>query len=192
MDDGTTVRDIIEIPAGFSLGEVLSAQAASLYTACPDTVDAGWRHIDGAWLEPAAPEPMPEPGPETPDAARTAAMTKVAARRWQAETGGIIVQGMPIPTDRESQGLITGAATGCLIDPAQVVRWKTGATDEHGTPIFVELGSDAIKAVGLAVRGHVQACFDVEAAKCAEVAAKTTAADLTEWLANSLDVGWPA
>lgn len=80
MDDGATVRDIIEIPAGFALGKVLSAQAAALYTACPDTVEAGWRHIDGAWLEPAAPEPMPEPGPESLEEANAIKYAEIIAK----------------------------------------------------------------------------------------------------------------
>lgn len=129
--------------------------------------------------------------PPTLDEARAAALAALATRRWQAETAGITVNGMDIPTDRESQALITGAVAGTLIDPAQEVRWKTAMQDEYGAPIFVTLTAQAIQIVALAVRAHVQLCFDCEAVKSAQIAACATPADVAVWRKMEMDQGWP-
>src|SRR5690606_10227179 len=80
----------------------------------------------------------------------------IAARRWQAETAGITVNGTAIDTGRDSQALITGAAVSAMLDPSYSVRWKTPAG-------FIELQGQQIIAMATAVRAHVQACFDREA-----------------------------
>lgn len=110
--------------------------------------------------------------------ARAQTVAAIATRRWQAESGGIVVDGLPVDTGRDSQALITGAALQARIDPAYTVRWKTGAG-------FVELNAEQIVGLATAVRAHVQACFDREA-------------DLVEALGNGaytdamLEQGWPA
>ena len=134
--------------------------------------------------------PVPPP-PLTLEEARTTALAALATRRWHAETAGIRVNGLDIPTDRESQSLITGAVAGTLIDPAQTVRWKTATRDEHGTPVFVTLTAEAIRAVALAVRAHVQLCFDCEAVKSAQVGTLESVAALEEWTVTQMGVGWP-
>ena len=67
----------------------------------------------------AAPEPEPLPAPDWP--------ALIAARRYSAETAGTTVEGMPIDTGRDSQGLITGAALAAMLGPAYSIRWKTVA-----------------------------------------------------------------
>lgn len=129
--------------------------------------------------------------PPTLEEARTTALAALATRRWHAETAGIRVNGLDIPTDRESQSLITGAVAGTLLDPAQTVRWKTATRDEHGTPIFVTLTAEAIRAVALAVRAHVQLCFDCEAVKSAQVGMLGSVAAVDEWTATQMGIGWP-
>ncbi len=103
----------------------------------------------------------------------------IAARRYQAETGGIVVSDMPVKTDRESQALFTGAALAAKIaadaGESYSVNWKTGAG-------FVTLDGATILAVAQAVRAHVQACFDVEAVKLAA---------LTAGEPVDLEDGWP-
>lgn len=102
---------------------------------------------------------------------------QLAARRYVAEISGTTVQGLPIDTGRDSQGLIAGAALAALLDDAYVVRWKTAAG-------FVELSKTQILGVASAVRAHVQACFDREADLLEMLeAGELTAADLEE--------GWP-
>lgn len=153
-----------------------------------------WNTRPAGYFTPEEWEEMHRPAPPEPptlEEARAAALAALATRRWQAETAGIRVNGLDIPTDRESQSLITGAVAGTLIDPAQTVRWKTATRDEHGTPIFVTLTAEAIRAVALAVRAHVQLCFDCEAVKSAQVGTLGSAAAVAEWTATQMGVGWP-
>lgn len=79
----------------------------------------------------------------------------IAARRYQAEIAGITLLEMPLATDRDSQGLINGAALSAYTDPSYVCRWKTSAG-------YVTLDAATLKAVAKAIRDHVQACFDRE------------------------------
>jgi len=101
----------------------------------------------------------------------------IAARRWQAETAGITVNGTAIDTGRDSQALITGAAVSAMLDPSYSVRWKTPAG-------FIELQGQQIIAMATAVRAHVQACFDREAELLDALADGT----FTEAM---LEDGWP-
>ena len=110
---------------------------------------SGWEKLA------AAPEPDPPPAPDWP--------ALIAARRYTAETAGTTVEGMPIDTGRDSQGLITGAALAAMLDPAYSVRWKTVAG-------FIDLTSQQIIGVASAVRAFVQASFDREAELLAAVA----------------------
>lgn len=111
-----------------------------------------------------------EPAPVTSD--------MIAARRYAAETLGIVIDGMVVATDDRSQALITGAALQALIDPEYSLQWKTAAG-------FVQLTGQQILALASAVRAHVQACFDREAELLAALADGSIAIDL-------LEQGWPA
>lgn len=130
--------------------------------------------IDGGFFVGPLPEPAPEPQPEPEDPDWPA---RIAARRWEAETGGIVFSGLIIATDDRSKLLINGAAVEAMLDPDYSMQWKTPAG-------FVELSSAQVLAVARAVRAHVQKCFDREA-------------DLLEALAGDefepgmLEQGWP-
>lgn len=125
---------------------------------------SGWEKLA------AAPEAEPAPAPDW------AAL--IAARRYSAETAGTTVEGMPIDTGRDSQGLITGAALAAMLDPAYSVRWKTVAG-------FVDLTAQQIVGVASAVRAFVQASFDREAVLLGAVADGSITAEM-------LEEGWPA
>jgi len=145
--------------------------ASSTPTAPPETVGeqvvqwvgSGWVVLD----ERPAPEPASEP--DWP--------SLIAARRWQAETGGISLNGMHIDTGRDSQALITGATVQAMLDPNYSLRWKTVAG-------FVDLTAEQIIGVATAARAHVQACFNREAELLDALAAGTFAPEM-------LDQGWP-
>jgi len=111
------------------------------------------------------------------ESARKATVAAIAARRWEAETAGITVNGMAIDTGRDSQALITGAAVSAMLDPAYSVRWKTPAG-------FIDLQGQQIIAMATAVRAHVQAAFDREAELLEALADGT----FTEAM---LEEGWP-
>jgi hypothetical protein len=109
-------------------------------------------------------------------------LAELAALRWQKETGVMTFDGMAVSTDPVSQTKILGALVGTQIDPNAVIKWKMA----DGT--FVTLDAQAITAVAMAVRGHVQACFDREAVLKEEVEAATTAEEVA---AVDLNTGWP-
>lgn len=112
-----------------------------------------------------------------PGVAAQAQRQSIAARRYEAEVGGITLNGMQIDTDDRSKLLINGAALEATIDPAYVMQWKTPGG-------FIELTAPQVIGIARAVRAHVQACFDREAELLAALDAGTiTAAMLNE--------GWP-
>ena len=98
---------------------------------------------------------------------------EIAAARWEEETGGTAVQGMTVDTGRESQALITGAALQATLDNTYSCKWKT-------TGGFVELSAAQIIAVAVAVRQHVQSCFDREAELSALIGAAGTVEEIWE------------
>lgn len=104
-------------------------------------------------------------------------LESIAARRYEAETSGTTVEGMPVNTERDSQALLTGAALQAMIDPNYTVRWKTAGG-------FVGLDAQQIIGLASAVRAHVQACFDREA----ELVAAVEDGSYTE---EMLSAGWP-
>lgn len=104
------------------------------------------------------------------------------AKRYACETGGIIVGGAAIATDRESQAMVNGAYAMALRDAERTFNWQTDAG-------FVTLSAAAIIAIAVAVGDHVQACFDFQAATAAAIEAETitTAAqiDALDWPVSS-------
>ncbi len=120
----------------------------------------------------------PELQDQTPDNSPEGRARDIAARRYRAETAGIIVNGMPLDTGRDSQALVTGAALQAVIDSTYTCQWKTAEG-------FVDLDGPQIIAIASTMRAHVQACFDREAELLDAVAAGT-------YTAEQLDQGWPA
>ncbi|WP_314407315.1 DUF4376 domain-containing protein [Pseudomonas kuykendallii] len=114
---------------------------------------------------------VPEPVPKTDYA------PVIAARRYEAETAGIVFGGAQIDTGRDSQALITGAALNAVIDPSYTCNWKTPSG-------FVQLDAQTLLGVATTLRAHVQACFDREA----ELLAALNAGEFT---AEMLEEGWP-
>lgn len=123
---------------------------------------------------------QPLPAPTLADK-KTAAIAALAQKRWQIETGGIVVGGAPIATDRGSQALINGAYQGALRHPSTVIDFK-------GVGGWVTLDAATMIAIGDAVFFHVQACFAREKILAEEVAA---AVDRPALDAIDIDVGWP-
>ena len=91
--------------------------------------------------------------------AKEAKKAEIAQARYEAEIAGVTINGVSIKTDRESQGLITGAALKAMQDNTYVCRWK-------GIDGFVELTAPQIIAIADAVREHVQSCFDTRLSCC--------------------------
>ncbi len=130
--------------------------------------------------------------PPTLEQARANAVAAIKEKSWQTETAGILVQGTRIPTDRESQALLTGAVVDVILNPDAVTRWQTGSLTPDETPLFITLSGTELKLIAQAVRAHVQTCFDEREAKCAALAALDSPEEITAWLAENLETGWPA
>lgn len=106
----------------------------------------------------------------------------LAATRWDHETSGLTFDGHIIATDVVSQTKIIGAVVGVQLDPTATLNWKTAEGD------FIPLSASSIIAIGQAMRAHVQACVDREAALVSVINA---AADEAALDAIDITVGWP-
>jgi hypothetical protein len=102
---------------------------------------------------------------------------RIAARRFQAETGGVTVQGIPVNTERDSHALLTGAAFAASLDPAYQIKWKAASG-------FVELSAAQVIGLASEVRAFVQGCFNREAELLGFVADGSITAEM-------LEEGWP-
>ncbi|WP_256805445.1 DUF4376 domain-containing protein [Pseudomonas kurunegalensis] len=100
-------------------------------------------------------------------------LSLIAARRYQAETAGIELQGMQVATDDRSKLLINGAALRASREPGYTLRWKTGDG-------FIDLSGAQVLAMADAVADHVQRCFDREAELLTAVADGSITAEMLE------------
>lgn len=133
--------------------------------------------IDGGWVKEGLVQMTDEEVSAHLAPPKIDPLIAIAARRYEAETSGTTVEGMPVNTERDSQALLTGAALQAMLDPSYTVRWKTAGG-------FVDLDAQQIIGLASAVRAHVQACFDQEA----ELVAAVEDGSYTE---SMLDEGWP-
>ena len=107
-----------------------------------------------------------------------------AAKRYAVETGGILVGGAKVATDRDSQAMIGNAFAYITASGAASVRFKASSG-------WITLSADQVKALALAVGAHVQAAFaaedDLDAAINASPPTVTTTAqiDAAAWPASA-------
>lgn len=81
-----------------------------------------------------------------------------AAKRLEAESKGIVLNGMVVKTDRASQFMTVGACMAAAEDPNFTASWKCA----DGS--FVLLNAEQIIAVRRAITAHIASCFSAEAA----------------------------
>ena len=133
-----------------------------------EAAQIGWSYSSGVFSAPA---------PEVPPVDLKA---YAADKRWRVETGGIVVNGASIQTDRASQAMITGLYTYAAVAKPDSIPYKA----EGG---FVLLTAAQAVSIGLAVGAHVQACFAAEQAIDADIdAGAISTADQIE-----ADGRWP-
>jgi len=101
----------------------------------------------------------------------------IASERFSREASGMQVGDYLIETNRDSQALIAGAGLAAVMDPNYRCNFKTLGG-------FVEIDASQIISIAKAVRAHVQACFDREAALL-------TAVEDGSFALEMLDEGWP-
>jgi hypothetical protein len=105
----------------------------------------GWELVNGVCTATTA--------PNVPNR-RARLASRIAARRWEVETGGVVVNGTPIATDRQSQ--FNFLASYLLTPDGATLNWK-GVDGE-----FSLVPKSALGPIVQAVFGHVQAQFNRE------------------------------
>ena len=76
-----------------------------------------------------------------------------ANRRWEVETGGIVIAGVPIATDDRSKTMILGARVAAAVNPQWTTVWH--GSDGQTYP----LNAAQMIAISNAVEAHVNATF---------------------------------
>lgn len=132
--------------------------------------------IDGVWTQRWATTPLPLAE------AKDALLTALADLRWRRETAGVVVGGVMVKTDRESQALLTGAYLQASRNPAFAVRYKV-AKGQH-----IAIDAAGILAVGDAAVAHVQGCFAREGDLAGEIMAAKSVTALSK---IDIAAGWP-
>lgn len=110
-------------------------------------------------------------------------LAEVAAIRWRVETGGLVIAGNHIATDRESQAQLTSVYTmlkdGLITDTS----WKS----VNG--IFTTGTLAELEPIAQAVAEHVRNCFTVERAHIDAIAQLQTQAELDVY---DINTSWPS
>lgn len=108
---------------------------------------------------------------------------KVAAKRWQVESGGTTVAGIPLRTDAESQSKMIGALAFVGRKQNRPLKWK-GADGKFRT-----LTKAQIEALSDGAGEFVAKCFDAESGHCDSIDALDTVDACQTYDVNT---GWPS
>lgn len=101
--------------------------------------------------------------------------------RWNRETGGVVFNGLNIPTDDRTTSKLTAVRIVATEDSTYTVNWKVGNQ-------FFPLDAPTIIAISDTVRQHVQDCFDREAVLIEQINTANTHEELDN---IDLSSGWP-
>ena len=112
--DGGAINRFVCCP--YSLIQDQCGDGEEFYLNCPDTAT---HIIDN---EPVT--IVPEVVPPTLGEVKAAKLAELASARYTEEVGGIVVGGVTIATDRESQSMLTGAYVSLKQGLMQSVNWK--------------------------------------------------------------------
>ena len=154
---------------------------------------AGWIYADEApppvqtgqaavWASEAwhvLPLQQPDLGP-----IRAAALDQLADQRWKA-TQTFTYDGVVAPAD-PALGAVVGFVVGAQLAPPE-----GPSTWELARGVFRAWTVEQIVAYGLAIRAHIQACFDNVEALSGEVAAATTPAAVAA-IVDQARTSWPS
>jgi len=110
-------------------------------------------------------------------------LAQLAALRFQKETAGIVVGGVSIKTDRESQALINGAYNSLKNGLLSSIDWK-------GANGWVTVTLAQLDPIAQAVASHVQACFTRE--RQHNDAIQLVVNNQVQVSAYDITTGWPA
>lgn len=128
------------------------------------------------------PEIPPASAPPVIGSVRTEKLAALAAYRFGVETGGIVVAGVAISTDRKAQGQLTSAYVALHNQLIASVQYKL-------TSGWFTFDAISITPIFEAVSLHVQTCFTLEHTHDSVIRSLTTIEDIA---AYSFDYGWPS
>jgi hypothetical protein len=116
---------------------------------------------------------------------RSTLLPRLAQKRWEVETGGIVAMGVPVRTDEVGQAKLTGALALFDNDPT------LAAIDWEAQPgVWITLDPPTIEGLGVLVGRHVQACFSRARVVSEAIQAAVTHAAMDAAEAE-IDQGWP-
>lgn len=110
--------------------------------------------------------------------AKIIALKILANTRYAREIGGMVWNGMPTATDRDTQSKLVTVRILAKEDHNYAVKWKTGSG-------FVDLNATTIITLADAVRQHVQDCFDWEVVESVKIDAAESISAL-----RTIKEGW--
>jgi hypothetical protein len=114
---------------------------------------------------------------------RALRIQQVREVRAQHETAGIVVSGIPIPSDERIQNRLANALQAFAVDDELVtVDW------EFGFGQFATMDQATVAAIGVALSRHIQACFS----RSRELITAIQAGDRAAVLALDITTGWPS
>lgn len=137
-----------------------------LLAAQPAKVGGQWRQ---GWV--IAPLSIAEQSDKL-KALKSARLADLAAARYERETDGITVDGVPIRTDRASQAQLSSVLTALSLSPDLKIDWKLS----DGT--WVSIDRTRAETWARAVAAHVESCFALERLAAEKVRACMTIAEL--------------
>jgi hypothetical protein len=92
---------------------------------------------------------------------------EAAARRWERENAGVVIDGVRFSTDERTRTVLIGARIMAREDSSYTVEWKSDGQ-------FTSLNAAQIIKAADGVAAHVKSCFVVEKAHAAAIDALTT------------------
>jgi len=123
-----------------------------------------------------------EPPAPTLEESQAAMLAQLAAIRYRRETGGIVVSGVPVATDRESQAIVDRIVK--AYDDGDI----TGDVDFKSPGGWVSIGEATIRTIKAAGAQHVQACFSRERTLSTAI---TNSEDHDDLDLIDMEAGWP-
>lgn len=171
-EDGTTTTPQVPNPDLFATDE---AYLQSVYTNwatgnpgfTADDLQTSWLGALASWTGQSPPDVILQQPELTGDALKTALKAYAAAKRYQVETGGMTVNGVQLPTDRETQSKLSGAVV------AFQAGALTGTIDWKAASGWVSVDQATVTALASAVAMHVQSAFSKEKAVSEAIDAET-------------------
>lgn len=100
--------------------------------------------------------------PKPPEITKADLIAYASDKRWRVETGGIVLNGLPVAADDRSKMMLMGARIKAESDATFFTRWKVADG-------FVDLDAPTIIAISNALLSHVDASFAAENAIVARI-----------------------